>query len=677
MKKILLAITVLHLFNVSYSQVVALTAKQMVDLRDPLNIPYNVKGRELSTLILQGVNEGKINGYDPDLKTLVSPEMMERRRIANPSDDDFYFGSTALILFIDEKISVDTIKKERSSEIVSLSLVIPGENPHMYGYEKDVVSVKFTDLSKYLDTKKLMWYNPFNNADSMRLSEALGKRRFKAHSLSIENEDKSVIHIFKGSRVRRDGTTIEPAFLRSNYREKMLAGDYPALLPYFEDYYHDVDSADRVPSGLLVRPEVKSFFLKFNTLRWKYLDSTLSDNMFNLGRMVIDNLGEGNLKAYDPYSDKPIIRDDLLGSMVLFDGFTFQLINIEEDFVVTDNNKVKWIIKSIIFPMQGEDNGLDLQMIKIRYEDFLRWAPVNVSSELLKLIESTRYSGSIAVKNIFQEYIAVIRNEHCSIDGGNVSERGEHNELLYKNISFSDVYIKRDREDQLKYLYNFIFNVPPDKHISVKFLDQALLMPENIESLSMENLEKSENPFIGLSTLKNLKYIGFSKMLVKNPPADLPKLEKLKEVYVGSWDELDFEAFFSVLEKLKSLRILRIQDMDKTDFPGIIKVKNLEQLEIRSNKILNADKFFPQLAQLPELRILELKDCNLNKLPSSLGSFKKLEALNIRDNSILSLPKEMKKLKNLKKLVLTNGKFSEEEKARNKKLLPNVEIIYE
>jgi Leucine-rich repeat (LRR) protein len=63
-------------------------------------------------------------------------------------------------------------------------------------------------------------------------------------------------------------------------------------------------------------------------------------------------------------------------------------------------------------------------------------------------------------------------------------------------------------------------------------------------------------------------------------------------------------------------------------------------------------------------------------IPESIVKLKNLESLDLSDNKITSLPKSMKKLKKLKKLNLKGNTISAEEKERLKKELPNCEISF-
>ena len=76
---------------------------------------------------------------------------------------------------------------------------------------------------------------------------------------------------------------------------------------------------------------------------------------------------------------------------------------------------------------------------------------------------------------------------------------------------------------------------------------------------------------------------------------------------------------------------------------------------------------------------LEKFDLHLNKLellPESIGNLESLEYLILTGNKLTCLPESIKNIKKLKYLSLMNNNFSEEEKNKIRKILPNVEITW-
>jgi hypothetical protein len=676
MKKILLFVLLL-LPVFSDAQEVKYFVELEVRISDPLNIPYYVKGKEITTLILEGIKTGKIKPFEPySKKSITAAEVLSRTGTPSYTDqtDVYYVDPADLGFYIVQKIMLDTTAKKRRIEIDYLTLTIPADLPsNMKGIEMSVAGVKFDEVRSYLNENKAMWYNPRNNTDSMSMMDALISERYKFHGFILKDtKDKYLFSMIEEKRgLWADYNFFSGKVTDSLIIEKIRAGKLAPVLSFFEDYFQNMKGSNRVPKTLEVRPEIKNTYLKFTTKRWKLLDSTLSQPLRNSGDLALDDFKKGTLKLYGINNLDPIISTEGLTDQDLAQ------INIEEELVVTGPKQFSWKIKSIIYTSPDASEGQDVERFRIMYNDFIKWAPNALGEELAKFIEKDRFSnGSIVVKNIFQEYIAVNRDEHFCIPGINLTQAGFYKEDFYKNFEGTNTFVKRHCEEQLQYIYNFILNVPTESLIESSSLELALLLPENQTRISISNYNNLENPYPPFEKFKNLEEVSFSSMSISNFPEDLYKLEKLKYVTIMEWNELTLGNAFEQLSKVKSLRFLKITDMNYTDFPGIEKLKSVEEVEFAYNKTFDSDAAFIQLAQLPGLKKLNLYSCNLTVLNSSIGNLKNLEEIILSGDKISVLPKEIKKLKKLKKLTLDKDKFSDAEKLNNKKLLPKVEIAY-
>ena len=63
-------------------------------------------------------------------------------------------------------------------------------------------------------------------------------------------------------------------------------------------------------------------------------------------------------------------------------------------------------------------------------------------------------------------------------------------------------------------------------------------------------------------------------------------------------------------------------------------------------------------------------------MPSEIGNLSNLRYLSLRNNKITTLPNEIINLTNLKKLDLRENNFSEAEKEKISKMLPNCKIEF-
>jgi Leucine-rich repeat (LRR) protein len=76
-----------------------------------------------------------------------------------------------------------------------------------------------------------------------------------------------------------------------------------------------------------------------------------------------------------------------------------------------------------------------------------------------------------------------------------------------------------------------------------------------------------------------------------------------------------------------------------------------------------------------------LRGNKIKSLPDTIGKLKKLNVLNLKDNQLTSLPNSITNLDEenggeLYKINLSGNNFSDSEKEKIQKLLPNVEISF-
>lgn len=76
------------------------------------------------------------------------------------------------------------------------------------------------------------------------------------------------------------------------------------------------------------------------------------------------------------------------------------------------------------------------------------------------------------------------------------------------------------------------------------------------------------------------------------------------------------------------------------------------------------------------IKSINLNHKNLTELPSYVCDLKKLKILNLKFNDLTCLPDDIVKLKYLKIIDLSYNNFSEYEKMKTKKMLPNVDIYW-
>ena len=109
--------------------------------------------------------------------------------------------------------------------------------------------------------------------------------------------------------------------------------------------------------------------------------------------------------------------------------------------------------------------------------------------------------------------------------------------------------------------------------------------------------------------------------------------------YEGIWEGLTYiDASFGFMSKLPH---------------NISKLKNVEELHLRSNKIKALP---PEIGQLSQLHTLDLTKNKLLNLPEEFGNLQSLKSLQLSDNYLQTLPPSFAKLQSLEYLSLQGMK---------------------
>lgn len=129
--------------------------------------------------------------------------------------------------------------------------------------------------------------------------------------------------------------------------------------------------------------------------------------------------------------------------------------------------------------------------------------------------------------------------------------------------------------------------------------------------------------------------------------------------------------YFSHLNKIQSINLLGNQFQV---FPKILtELKTLDEVSLSTNKIKNIP---PEIKNLNNLKVLILNNNELQDLPKEIGQLKELKYLELGNNYLKNLPSEMKSLIKLEEMHLERNEFSEIEKERIRKMLPNCVIHF-
>lgn len=136
-----------------------------------------------------------------------------------------------------------------------------------------------------------------------------------------------------------------------------------------------------------------------------------------------------------------------------------------------------------------------------------------------------------------------------------------------------------------------------------KSLDEALLHPDEVVSLTLKHKKLRAWPDAELRQFKNLKHLDLTSNKITALPADLSYLAGLESLTMTN-------------NKLDSLQ------------SSVGDLKSLKELKLGNNEIYHVS---PRIGQLTQLTTLELWSNNIRYLPSETGNLKNLKELDLRN----------------------------------------------
>lgn len=268
---------------------------------------------------------------------------------------------------------------------------------------------------------------------------------------------------------------------------------------------------------------------------------------------------------------------------------------------------------------------------------------------------------------------------------------------LYKNVRYKWLKVKKDYGTIL--LARLPSTSEPEVFVFEKdrpcagqkiytSLEDALKKPQDVcvLDLRLRLLPKKIKilpSFIGKFT--NLKELYLDDNFLNKIPSDIGKLSRLEilDLCTNWLSELPRE-----IGNLSNLRVLRLCDSGIGQLPEeLYNLTKLETLELRrlnayekesGASIAKSFVISPNIGKLTNLKKLNLRDNQSLKLPPEISLLQNLKILNLGYNNFEELPGVISQLKNLRWLDIhiKDGKISEEEKNKIRKLLPGVRISF-
>ena len=131
----------------------------------------------------------------------------------------------------------------------------------------------------------------------------------------------------------------------------------------------------------------------------------------------------------------------------------------------------------------------------------------------------------------------------------------------------------------------------------------------------------------------------------------------------NSYGQKDNKAVFNSLERaLINPTIVKSLDLSESNLTqlsaDILKLKNLEEIDLSSNGALDLSQAFTLLKEIKTLKVLSLTNAKLKKIPDNVSELSNLEDLDLSENELTSFPEAGKKLRNLKYLSFFDNGIS-------------------
>ena len=202
------------------------TLWRRVDLGEKQNKPFFARNRELSKILIEGVQRGVLIPYLNDsvnddnvmsreefLQRITQDEGEEEDEFADAGFDDpfavldddpfaveeeeetgpqFIPKREFNIIEIREDLYFDRIHSRIYFDIQAISLYLPGDSFfNLGGFEKPIASFRFIDLYNLFKSmpKEAIWFNETNIAQHKNLADAFLLRLFKGLIVKIANSD--------------------------------------------------------------------------------------------------------------------------------------------------------------------------------------------------------------------------------------------------------------------------------------------------------------------------------------------------------------------------------------------------------------------------------------------------------------------------------------------------------
>ncbi len=207
-----LSVRPVHTSDIMYQK----TVVRALDLREKQNAPIFSRNREITALLINGVDNGLIKAYTNDSlvsqltsvefsKKLASPNALdvsedtidsyleygaEWRSIVESMKSERYTARDLYQLEFKENVLFDKQRSKMYYDIQTITVYIPADHPmNKKGIQIPVASFSYKEVSEKLfkDNPKAIWYNTENDQSNKNLADAFDLRLFSSYIIKVSN----------------------------------------------------------------------------------------------------------------------------------------------------------------------------------------------------------------------------------------------------------------------------------------------------------------------------------------------------------------------------------------------------------------------------------------------------------------------------------------------------------
>jgi gliding motility associated protien GldN len=219
-----LSVRPVHTSDVMYQK----TVTRALDLREKQNEPLFARNREITALIINGVENGVVEAYTNDSLNTKLSLIDFHKKMQSPALSALSTDTVDLFLEYGEnwRVVVDMLKQEKYMardfyqmeikenimfdkqqskwiyDIQTITMYIPADHPlNTRGIQIAIASFSYKELAQNLfkDNPKAIWYNVENDHENKNLADAFDlrlfpMRRISIYQISIQMNRKGVWH---------------------------------------------------------------------------------------------------------------------------------------------------------------------------------------------------------------------------------------------------------------------------------------------------------------------------------------------------------------------------------------------------------------------------------------------------------------------------------------------------